>query len=148
MKTLGCVLIFFCASCWCSAVSVVRPAILGNLAVFAAKEYFGYYVAPDATMEKCIVFLNKKGMRFSPLELMDPSRVVTKEDFARAAGQAKLLYLGEAELENGCIKKPLESESWIDYCLLNDIDLLPLWSRFVERTADGSLPEVKRFFKR
>lgn len=119
----------------------------GDLAVLLAKGYFGNYVRQDASLEQCVIFLNKQGVCFSLFDLIDPDKAVKKEDFARVVGQSMLLFSGEAEIMNGCIKKPSEMESWVDYCLLNDINLQSIWDGFVQRTAKGSLPEVKRFFK-
>lgn len=118
----------------------------GDLAVLLAKGYFGNYVKQDASLEECAAFLNSRGISFSLFDLMDPEKAVTKEDLARAVGQSTLLFSGEAEVVNGRIKKPSEAETWVDYCLLNDIDLAPIWGRFVQRTAEGPAPEVVRFF--
>jgi hypothetical protein len=119
-----------------------------DLAVLLAKGYFGNDVGQDASMEQCAAFLNRQGVCFPLFDLIDADKHVKKEDFARAVGQSVLLFSGEAEVVNGCIKKPLEGESWVDYCLLNDIDLRPVWDGFVQRTAEGSLPEVRSFFNR
>lgn len=118
----------------------------GDLAVLVAKGYFGAYVKQDASLEQCVAFLNGRGVKFSLFDLLDVNKTVTKEDFARAVGQSMLLFSGESERVNGYIKKPLEAETWVDYCLLNDIDLMPIWDGFVRRTAEGSLPEVRKFF--
>ena len=99
-------------------------------------------------MEQCAAFLNSKGVEFSLFDLMDPDKAVTKEDLSRVVGQSELLFSGEAEVVRGRIKKPLEVETWVDYCLLNDIDSPAIWDRFVQRTADGSLPEVIKFFQK
>lgn len=120
----------------------------GDLAVLLAKGYFGSYVTQDASLEQCVAFLNSKGVCFSLFDLMDTEKAVTKEDLARVVGQSMLLFSGEAEVVNGCIKKPLEAETWIDYCLMNDIDLMPVWNRLVQCTANGSVPEVGVFFGR
>lgn len=135
---------FFCLV----TVGVARSAGFGDLAAFSAKEYFGGYVVKDASLERCVTFLNSRGVSISLFDLMDQGKVVTKEDFARVAGQSKLLFLGDAELKKGCVQKPLEVETWVDYCLLNDIDIQPLWNRFSARTAEGQLPEVKKFFNK
>lgn len=129
------------------AVCAATPTF-GDLAVLLAKGYFGGYVKQDASLEQCAAFLNSRGVSFSLFDLMDPSKGVTQEDLARVVGQSMLLFSGEAEVVNGCIKKPLEAETWVDYCLLNDIDLRPVWNRFVLCTAEDSLPEVRRFFGR
>ena len=118
----------------------------GDLAVLLAKGYFGSYVKQNASLEECAAFLNSRGISFSLFDLMDPSKAVKDEDFARVVGQSALLFSGEAEVVNGCIKKPLEAETWVDYCLLNDIDLRLIWNGFIQRTADGPTPEVAKFF--
>ena len=88
------------------------------------------------------------GSRLPRRTVVPCMKVVTKEDFARVVGQSILLLSGEAEVVNGRIKKPLEAETWVDCCLLNDINLPPIWDKFVQRTAAGSLPEVRKFFRR
>lgn len=135
----------FCLILAAGGARAAEPAF-GDLAVLLAKGYFGNSVKQDAPLEQCVAFLNKQGVSFSLFDIMDPDKVVTKEDFARVVGQSILLLSGEAEVVNGRIKKPLEAETWIDCCLLNDIDLPPIWGRFVQRTAAGSLPEVRKFF--
>ncbi len=143
MKLLKYVLFFYVfsvAGCYAAA------PIYGDLAVLVAKGYFGAYVKQDASLEQCVAFLNSRGVKFSLFDLLDVNKTVTKEDFSRAVGQSMLLFAGEAEQVNGHIKKPLEAETWVDYCLLNDINLVPIWEGFVRRTAEGSLPEVRKFF--
>ena len=137
----------FCLILAAGVVCAAEPTF-GDLAVLLAKGYFGNYVKQDAPLEQCVAFLNKQGVGFSLFDIMDPDKVVTKEDFARVVGQSILLLSGEAEVVNGRIKKPLEAETWVDCCLLNDIDLPPIWDKFVQRTAAGSLPEVRKFFRR
>ena len=61
---------------------------------------------------------------------MDPTLKVAYEDIARVAGQSVLLFLGEAELENGIIKKPDEAKTWVDYCQLNDVEVKKIWEKF------------------
>jgi len=135
----------------CALISTVARAAaptFADLAVLVAKGYFRNEVRPDASLEQCAAFLNSKGVCFSLFDLMDPDRTVLKEDVARVVGQSMLLFSGEAEVVNGCIKKPLGVETWVDYCRLNDIPLERVWNGFVKSTADGSLPEVRKFFGR
>lgn len=120
----------------------------GDMAVLLAKGYFGDHVPADASLAQCVRFLNRQGICFSLFDLIDPEKIVKQEDLARVMGQAVLLFSGEAEIVNGCIKKPLEAETWVDYCLLNDVPLLHVWNGLVEKTDEGSLPEVRQFFKR
>lgn len=143
MKLLKYTLLFFILSV---VGGYAAAPTFGDLAVLVAKGYFGAYVKQDAPLEQCVVFLNSRGLKFSLFDLLDRNKAVTKEDFARVVGQSMLLFAGEAEVVNGCIKKPLEAETWVDYCLLNDIYLTPVLDGFVRRTAEGSLPEVTKFF--
>jgi len=125
--------------------SFAQPTF-ADLSVLLAKGYFKNHVPADATLEQCAAFLNSQGVCFSLFDLMDSKAVVTKEDFARVVGQSTLLFLGEADVVNGSIKKPLRIETWVDYCLLNDVDLPLLWDGFLRRMEKGSLPEVHQFF--
>lgn len=119
-----------------------------DLAVFLAKGYFGRHVSPDASLGQCVDFLNRNGVYFSFFELMDSGRIVTKEDVARVVGQVELLLSGEAEIAGGRIKKPVEAQTWVDYCLLNDVDFGLVWEKFGQFTAEGSLPEVREFLEK
>jgi hypothetical protein len=145
MKHLRYTAFFFVLAVW---VANAAAPTFGDLAVLVAKGYFRNYVKQDASLEQCVVFLNRNGISFSLFDLIDPDKTVLKEDVARVVGQSMLLFSGEAEVVNGCIKKPLGVETWVDYCLLNDIPLEPVWNGFVKSTADASLPEVRKFFGR
>ncbi len=127
-------------------VSVEAAPTFGDLAVTIAKRYFMGYVGKDASLEECASFLNSKGVCFSIFDLMDTNVSVTREDFARAVGQSKLLFLGEAEAVKGCINKPAEIETWVDYCLLNDVGLDNLWRSFLLSVEEESFLEVQYFF--
>ena len=129
-----------------SPVASFSQPTFADLSVFLAKGYFKNNVSSDATLEQCAAFLNSQGICFSIFDLMDSTAVVTKEDFARVVGQSTLLFLGEADVVDGCIAKPIRIETWIDYCLLNDVDSLTLWRGFLRRVEKGSLPEVQYFF--
>ncbi len=120
----------------------------GDLAVFIAKGYFKSYIPKDASMEQCVAFLNKQGICFSLLDLLNPNKTVGPEDCARVVGQSMLLFSGEAVVANGCIKKPLEMETWVDYCLLNDVDSDAIWKILTRSTSGGSFSEVRQFFKK
>lgn len=117
-----------------------------DLSVLLAKGYFENHVPLEASLQECVAFLNSQGIWFSIFDLMDQNAVVTKEDFARVVGQSTLLFLGEARIIKGSITKPQEIETWVDYCLLNDVDLQLLWKGFLQRMKDGHLPEVQVFF--
>jgi hypothetical protein len=126
------------------ATRAVEPSY-GDIAVLLAKGYFANNVKRDASLQQCVFFLNSKGVHFSLFDLLDTEKKVSREEFARLVGQSTLLFSGEAEIVNGRIKKPLEAETWVDYCLLNDIDSGSVWAGFAYCTRNGSLPEVKRF---
>jgi len=130
------------------SVSVQADPTFADLAVLLAKGQFKEHVLADASLEECAAFLNQQGVCFSLFDLMDTERRVTKEDFARVIGQSKLLFLGEADVVDGCIKKPDDATTWVDYCLLNDVGSSELWVRFLLRMENGSLPEVDQFFGR
>lgn len=101
-----------------------------TLAVLLAKGWFPDHVARNASVAECVDFLNKHGICFSIFDLMNPAAKVTYEDLARVAGQAAILFEGEAVIERGCIKKPKEMKTWVDYCLLNDIEINEIWKKF------------------
>lgn len=131
---------------WAVGPSYAGGPTFGDLAVFLAKNYFGSYVRQEAPLEECVALLNSKGVCFSLFDLLDPGKTATEEDVARVMAQSALLFSGDADVEGGCIKNSSKSETWVDYCLLNDIDFFAFWGRLVRRTAEGSLPEVRRFF--
>ncbi len=137
--------IAFLLLCLFPLLSAAQPTF-ADLSVLLAKGYFKSHVSEDASLEVCVAFLNRQGVSFSVFDLMDQSAKVTKEDFARVVGQSTLLFLGEAEVENGSIKRPEEMETWVDCCVLNDVDFQTLWKGFLLRMEDGHLPEVQAFF--
>jgi hypothetical protein len=144
-KVIGVVLLS--GSCLAAEPPSVGPGF-ADLAVLLAKGWFSSYVPQNASLAECAVFLNSQGICFDLFDLMDSSVPETQEDFARVIGQAQLLLSGEAERTNGCIRRPLEAETWVDYCLLNDIPAASLWDGFLRRMGEGSLPEVTTFFNR
>jgi len=146
MKTFRHTVFLFLFAVGFLPAALASQPTFADLSVLLAKGYFNNNVSADATLEECTAFLNRKGVCFSLFDLMDPTVVVTKEDFARVVGQSTLLFLGEAEVVKGCIKKPLRIETWVDYCLLNDVNLPDLWRGFLQRMEKGHLPEVQRFF--
>jgi len=146
MRNFRYALLLFLFTAGLSPVASFAQPTFADLSVLLAKGYFKNNVPADAALEQCAAFLNSQGVCFSLFDLMDSKAVVTKEDFARVVGQSTLLFLGEAEVVNGCIKKPLGVETWVDYCLLNDVDLQNLWNGFLQRMEKGNLPEVQHFF--
>ena len=118
------------------AASAAQPTF-EDLAVLLAKGYFKKNISADAGVKQCVAFLNKQGVCFSLFDLMDPAAVVSREDFAKAVGQSTLLFRGEAKRVGGCIAKPDGIETWVDYCLLNDVSSGNRWTQFLKRTETG-----------
>lgn len=136
----------FILCCLVSGLAVAKPTF-GDLAVLLSKGYFEDAVPADASLEECVACLNELGVHFSMFNLIDPEARVAKEDFARAVGQSRLVLQGEAEVKNGVVQRPKKIKTWIDYCLLNDVDVDLLWSRFVRKVENAAVPEVEKFFK-
>jgi hypothetical protein len=137
---------FITAICLAGGLAARAAPTFADLAVVLAKGHFIGHLSKDASLAECVALLNGHGVCFPLFDVMDPNSAVTQEDFARGVGQSTLLFLGEAQLEDGCIKRPDEAVTWVDYCLLNDVDLIPLWNGFLRHTENGMLPEVKKFF--
>lgn len=144
MKSVKFIMVAYFLSVFCATGA---SPTFGDLAVLMAKGYFKDQVPQNARLEQCVRFLNRQGVVFSIFDVVDPGKTVTKEDVARVVGQSSLLFSGEAEVVNGGIKKPLGAETWVDYCLLNDIDFLPVWVRLLKCTEEEPLPEVRMFFQ-
>jgi hypothetical protein len=138
--------LFFVAALFVVGMMASAAPTFGDMAVVIAKKYFKGAVAADASLEECVAFLNDHGVSFSLFDLVDRDARVLKEDFARVVGQSKLLLLGEATFEGGSVVRPNEASSWVDYCLLNDVDLTQLWNSFSRRVDKSSVPEVEEFY--
>lgn len=110
----------------CAATSARTS--MNSLAAMLAKGWFGGYVEQGASIAECVAFLNQHGICFPRFDSEDAQRIVSEEDVARVVGQATLLFKGEDQIKNGCIIKPAEAKSWVDFCVLNDIEYLPIWN--------------------
>jgi len=84
---------------------------------------FDRYVAEDAGLSECVAFLNKAGVYFGLMEVVNHSEFAAA-DCARVMGQIALLKSGEAEYASGKIKLPNNMESWVDFCIINDISYI------------------------
>jgi hypothetical protein len=93
-----------------------------DAAVILAKYsgYFDRYVGKDADLDECVGFLNKTGIYFGLLEVVNGSEF-TVEDCARAMGQIDLLLGGEAEFSMGKVKLPKGIVSWSDFCTMHGV---------------------------
>ena len=81
---------------------------------------FDRYVPEDATLNDCVAFMNRTGIYFGLLEVVNGTDF-KPEDCARVMGQINLVFSGEAEYSAGKIKLPEGIESWKDFCILNDV---------------------------
>ena len=105
--------------------NVERQPVLthADAAVFFAKYsgYFDRYVPEDAGLNECVTFLNKTGIYFGLLEVLNGSRF-TEEDCARAMGQIDLLLSGHAEFSMGKVKLPKGFVSWKEFCTMHGVE--------------------------
>ena len=83
--------------------------------------FFDRYVKEDADLTQCVAFLNRTGVYFGLLEVVNGT-VFTPRDAARALGQIDLALKGEAEFSSGKIKLPSGIESWESYCVMNRVE--------------------------
>ncbi len=111
-----------------------------DAAVLLAKYsgFFDRYVAEDADLNECVAFLNKAGVYFGLMEVVNGS-VFSKKDCAKAMGQIELILNGEAEYFSGKVKLPKGLESWSDYCTMNGVDYVSAYRTMLEmlRVAYG-----------
>lgn len=82
--------------------------------------FFDRYVNTDADLDECLAFLNKTGVYFGLLEVLNESEF-TIQDCARAMGQINLVLSGEAEFSMGKVKLPKGIVSWVDFCIMNGV---------------------------
>ncbi len=81
---------------------------------------FRRHIDAGMDMGECVEFLNKNGIYFGLLEVLNGTEFTVK-DCARAMGQVDLVLSGEAEYINGKVILPPEIISWEEYCILNDV---------------------------
>ena len=93
-----------------------------DAAVILAKYsgYFNRYVNEDADLNECVAFLNKTGIYFGLLEVVDGAEY-TVEDCARSMGQINLVLSGEAGFSLGKVKLPKGIESWAEFCAMHGV---------------------------
>ena len=81
---------------------------------------FDRYIKGDEALNECVAFLNKTGIYFGLLEVVNGSEF-TPGDCARVMGQMNLVFSGEAEYLAGKVKLPIDIDSWEEFCILNDV---------------------------
>jgi len=81
---------------------------------------FDRYVAQDADLSDCVSFLNKHGIYFGLMEVVN-GKAFTIKDCARVMGQIDLVLSGEAEYATGKVILPKGVASWGDLCIMNGV---------------------------
>jgi len=117
------IMLFLAAFVWGSGEGNRTPDLThADAAVILAKYsgFFDRYVDADADLNECVAFLNKTGIYFGLMEVVNQSEF-TVSDCARSMGQVELVLSGEAEFYNGKVKLPKDVESWEDFCIMNDV---------------------------
>lgn len=85
--------------------------------------FFDRYVNEDASLNECVAFLNRTGIYFGLLEVVNGS-VFSVRDSARTLGQIDLVLNGEAEFLSGKVKLPKGIDSWESYCVMNRVEYI------------------------
>jgi hypothetical protein len=93
-----------------------------DAAVMLAKYsgFFDRYVPEEADLNECVAFLNKTGIYFGLLEVVNGTEF-TLEDCARTMGQIELVLRGEAVFSGGKVSLPSRLDSWKEYCTMNEV---------------------------
>jgi hypothetical protein len=99
-----------------------RAPTHADAAIILAKYsgFFDRYVTTEADLDECLAFLNKTGIYFGWLEVLNGTEF-TVEDCARSMGQIDLVLSGEAEFSMGKVKLPKGIVSWMDFCIMNGV---------------------------
>jgi hypothetical protein len=81
---------------------------------------FNRYGPQDASLNDSVAFLNKHGVYFGLLEVVNGTEF-TRKDCARVMGQISLVFSGDAEYFGGKVKLPKDVDSWEVFCIMQDI---------------------------
>ncbi len=94
-----------------------------DAAVILAKHtgLFDRYVTSEATLTECVAFLNKYGIYFGLMEVVN-GKEFTLNDCARVMGQIELVFSGEAEYIAGKVKLPNNIASWEEFCTMSQVN--------------------------
>ena len=104
-----------------SARGIVIPTHADAAIIFAKYSgLFDRYVQDNATLDECVSFLNGAGVYFGLFEIVNGAEF-TLQDCARVMGQMNLLFSGEAERQSGKVRLPKGMDSWVEFCILNDV---------------------------
>lgn len=105
-------------------------------------KYSGFFqenLPEDATLDGCVSFLNKIGVYFGMMEVVNGTEF-TMQDCARVLGQLHLIFSGDAEYLSGKVILPKAIDSWEKFCIMNYIN----YSQGYE-AIKSALYEVSRF---
>ncbi|MBT8042780.1 MAG: hypothetical protein KJN98_06385, partial [Pontiella sp.] len=97
---------------------------------------FDRYVSADATLNDCVAFLNKTGVYFGLMEVVNGTEFAIK-DCARVMGQIELILSGEAEYLLGKVKLPKGIDSWEDFCVLNGVEYIEGYEALLQSLASA-----------
>jgi hypothetical protein len=99
---------------------------------------FDHYGPQDATLNESVSFLNDHGVYFGLLEVVNGTEF-TRKDCARVMGQISLVFSGDAEYIGGKVKLPKDVDSWIAFCIMNEVKYVELYEaiqKAVRRTDE------------
>lgn len=105
------------------AIEQKRALTHADAAIILAKYsgFFDPYVDKDADLTECVRFLNKTGVYFGLMEVVNGSEF-TVSDCARAMGQIDLVLSGEAAFLHGKVKLPKGIETWVEFCNMHAVE--------------------------
>ena len=92
---------------------------------------FDRYVSKDASLNECVSFLNKHGVYFGLMEVVNGS-AFTKKDCARVMGQIELIFTGEATYLAGKVILPKDIASWEEFCTMEAVDYVQGYEAVVQ----------------
>lgn len=117
-----------------STVGRIVPSHADAAIIFAKYSgLFDRYIQDDAELDVCVSFLNKYGIYFGLLEVVDGVEF-TLRDCARVMGQMNLLFSGEAEYQGGKVRLPSGMDSWVEFCILNDVKYIDGYKNLCDTT--------------
>ncbi|AKJ65175.1 hypothetical protein L21SP4_01940 [Kiritimatiella glycovorans] len=96
---------------------------------------FHRYVDREAGLNQCVQFLNAHGIHIDSAGLSEP---LPKKELARLVAQSVLVRTGEAEYESGRVILPPDADSWVDYCLLYDINVDHAWAKLMDFVRENA----------
>jgi hypothetical protein len=99
-----------------------------DAAVILAKYsgFFDRYVVADAKLNECVVFLNKTGVYFGLLAVVNGTEF-SEKDAAKALGQIDLVLTGKAKFSAGKVILPKEFASWQEFCRMNQVKYIAVY---------------------